>query len=395
MAERTFLLHVAGLLAVPLLAFAQEIPESELQLNLNTYFDNFDVQVIYPSLSVSRKISPSSSVNARYLVDLVTAASIRSSIHSDTTAASNGGGDDGTVDGVTSASRRGEGYAPDDVRHEVGIGFSQAIGGGVLSANGLYSKESDYRSETVAGTYAHSFLKKNSSFQVGYVRSWDVNSPKTVDWSAPKNESIYSFNYTQIWLVNLISQAIFTYDVATGLLSDPYEIVFIENADPDRYEPVHPDRRVRKAVGLDFHYKLNESSALLTGMRYYWDDWDVRSFTNSVTVARHVGETKTISVGVRNYVQAKAFFFRDSYVAPEEFMTVDSKLDRGYSNSLEFKLTIDGGGHDRAATFLEDERVQVNALVDIYHRHTRTENWFSGKRELFSLLLSLGVRYRY
>ncbi len=399
MVENAARLLAACLLLVALPLHAQDVPDNELQVNLNTYFDSFNVQVIYPSISYTKKVSPSSSINARYLVDLVTAASIRSQLHSDGTKTSKKQeGDDAgsSVDGVTAASARGgQGYRPDDVRHQLGFGVSQAIAGGLLSVNGLYSKEYDYRSETIAGTFARSFLQKNTTLQLGYVRSWDKNSPKIFDWSKKKNESSYSVNVTQVLHKRLISQTIFSYDISSGLLSDPYEIVFVGSRNPKNFEPVHPDRRVRKAVGLRFNYKLNEKSALQAGMRYYWDDWDVRSVTGSITWAKHVSDFSTISFGLRNYLQSRAFFFKPKYLAPEQFMTVDSKLDKGYSNEFEFKLTLQGGDQYENVPFLMNENVQFNMLINVYHRHTSTPNWFSNNRELFSLIMSFGIRYRF
>ena len=75
-------------------ALAQDLPPDEVQVNLNGYFDNFRVNIVYPSISMTGAISPTTSLTGRYLVDVISAASMRSQFQ---------------VDGVTSASGRGHG----------------------------------------------------------------------------------------------------------------------------------------------------------------------------------------------------------------------------------------------------------------------------------------------
>lgn len=396
---------VPVLLAIlSLSAYAQDLPDNELQVNLNTYFDSFNVQVVYPSVSLTKRLDESSSINVRYLVDLVTAASIRSQLKADNAISRpRRGGEredddrESGVDGVTSASGRGEGgYRPDDVRQEVGFGITRSIIQGTLSVNALYSKEFDYRSETVAGTFSYPFAKKNTTFQLGFVRSWDANFPKIFDWTKHKNEYTFSATLTQILSKRLISQAIFSYDHAHGLLSDPYEVVQIRQGNEvQNLEPIHPELRIRKAAGWRLNYKAGRQTALHLGFRYYWDDWKIRSFTTSISLDQHVNDYSTIGFGVRNYLQGRAFFFKEHYDVPEPLMTVDSKLDRGYSNELEFKLSLNGGEQFEGVPFLMNENVQFNMLINLYHRHTATPNWFSGSRNLFSLIMSFGIRYRF
>lgn len=389
-------------------AHAQTVPGNGLQANLNTYFDSFNVQVIYPSLSVTRKISESTSINARYLVDLVTAASIRSSVVSDNAIVRSASGeedDDGRgqsnrVDGITAASSGGRyegiGYNPDDVRHQLGFGVTQAFGGGAVALNGIYSKESDYRSGTVAGTYSRSLFMNNTSVQLGMVRSWDANSPKVFNWTKNKNNISYSANVTQIWTKRLISQAIYSYIRETGLLSNPYEVVTIKQGNETlRLEPAEPDLRIRQAFGTKVNFKLKNDSALHLGLRYYWDNWDVRSLTTSLGWDKHLNDVSTVHFGLRNYLQSRAFFFKEVYSEPETYIAVDSKLDRGFSNELEFQLTLQG--HDRfdMPQFLRNDNIQFNLYFGLYHRHTATANWFSGKNDLISVITSIGVRYKF
>lgn len=399
-------LILIGLLAA--LAQAQTVPDNELQVNLNSYFDSFNVQVVYPSISLTKKLTETSSITTRYLVDLVTAASIRSSVHADNAIVSTtpiGDDDDDRrgrtrVDGVTSASGRGGsesiGYQPDDVRHELGLGVTQLFAGGVAAVNALYSKESDYRSGTIAGTYTRSFFNNNTTVQLGSVRSWDASFPKIFLWTKYKDEANYSINLSQIWTKALISQTVYSYIKSSGLLADPYEVVtIVQGNQTSRLEPVHPSQRLRQALGLRLNYKLNQSSALHVGTRYYWDDWQVRSLTSSLGWDKHLNDISTIHFGFRNYLQTRAFFFKPVYAQPETYMSVDSKLDRGYSNEAEFRLTLQG--HDRydMPQLLMNDKIEYNFYAALYHRHTATPNWYSQKKDLLSMILSFGVVYHF
>lgn len=364
-------------------AFSQELPDNELQVNLNSYFDSFNVKIVYPTISFTKRLTDSSSVNVRYLVDVISAASMKS--HFD-------------VDGVTSATEKEDGGGddtPDEVRHEFGVGISELIRGGTLSVNALYSKEHDYTSLTFAGSYSYPFAKKNTILQLGVVRSWDRVHPQIRNWSKDKDVYTFSLNLTQVLSKRLISQAIFSYNLSKGFLSDPYQVVQIAQEDQViNYEPTHPDKRIRKAIGLRMNYKIARNSALHIGLRYYWDTWEISSFTTSISFQQHLTEVTTIGIGFRNYFQSRAFFFKDKYEVPESLMTVDSKLDEGFTNEYQLKISINGG-HFKNIPLLSNENVQLNMHLNFYHRHTATPNWHSRLKDLFAYICSFGVRYRF
>ncbi len=87
------------------ISFAQLLPANETQVNFSGYFDNFNVQVYYPSISITKRVSGSTSINGRYLVDMITAASIRNGLPSSSTKLQHNV-NKSTVDAVTAASGR-------------------------------------------------------------------------------------------------------------------------------------------------------------------------------------------------------------------------------------------------------------------------------------------------
>ncbi len=89
------------------ISFAQLLPANETQVNFSGYFDNFNVQVYYPSIYFTKHISSSTNISGRYLVDMITAASIRNGLPSrykKTTTTTNL--NKTSVDAVTAASGR-------------------------------------------------------------------------------------------------------------------------------------------------------------------------------------------------------------------------------------------------------------------------------------------------
>lgn len=368
-----------------LCAFGQELPDDEVQVNLNGYFDNFRVNIIYPSVSVTKSVSETTSLTGRYLVDAISAASMKSTFQ---------------VDGVTSATSRthggGEGGL-DEVRHEVGVGITQLLGSATLSVNGLYSTEHDYTSRTIATSMAYPFARNNTVVQLGLVRSWDQVAPQTRTWTRDKDVWTLSAGLTQVLGKRLIAQVDGSYAENDGFLSDAYQVVTIlQNNTVRTFEPVHPDRRTRKAIGLRTNYKLAQPSALQLGYRYYWDDWDVTSHTVNALYQHRLPSGLILGVGVRSYLQSKAYFFKPEYTEPEPFMTVDSKLNEAYSTELQFRATFGGTSLQSipVLSLLANEHVALTTKLNVYFRHTASADWHSRYANLYAYILSIGYRIK-
>lgn len=376
---------------------AQTLPQQEFQANFSGYFDNFDVNVIYPSFSLTRTVGENTSITGRYLVDMITAASIKS--NSGTSFGKNVG--DGTnvfhesqknegryqsVDAVTAASSVGggefSGPSFDEVRNEYNIGITQLIGNGIFFINGIHSNESDYTSNTIAGTFEQYFAKNDASFQLGLVRSWDQVYPKTKNWTKNKNVITVSANFSQVISQSLILQLLGSYTQNSGLLADVYQQVTLTNG--LNIDPVHPDLRIRKASALKIKYRISSISSLGIGYRYYWDSWDIKSNTIDINYMRYLSKKTILDLGFRTYSQSRAFFFQPSYDSPLKYRTVDIKLDSG--NSEEYQLGF---------IFLTNHHLEYDLNINFYTRHTATPYWFSNKNNLFATNFNIGFRYSF
>ena len=111
--------HTALLVAVfsffiyPACLISQDVPEDELDVRINTYFDNFRVNVFYPEITISKKIGENTSISGRYLTDIISAASMKANFQ---------------YDGLTTATPKkigGGDNTPDEWRHDLGTGITQ------------------------------------------------------------------------------------------------------------------------------------------------------------------------------------------------------------------------------------------------------------------------------
>lgn len=399
-------------------AITQQLPADELQVNMSGYFDSFDVNVLYPSISLTSKVSDKTSLTGRFLVDMITAASMKSGKAS---AASGRGEEDenefnesvntvnstssvNSVDAVSAASAGGGGgrgggsFGPafDDVRDEYNVGVTHIFSKNLISLNGIYSTEKDYTSGTLAGTISRQFALKNTTLELGFVRSWDRVFPVTKTWKRSKNVITYSANFSQLLSKDALIQFLTSYTENSGYLADAYDLVSVDSANTTVFrDPIQPNSRIRRAAASQLKLRLNELSSIQLGYRYYWDSWDIVSHTISLNYMKHINRHTILGLGWRSYFQNRAFFFKEVYSQPEALMTSDIKLDKGYSNELQLELTLNGGRTQDYLPFLTNDKVQYNISLNIYQRHTQTGYWFNGFKNLIATNFNIGLRYRF
>ena len=361
-------------------AFAQDVPEDELQARINTYFDNFGVTVIYPSINYSKKLSNTTSVSATYLTDIISAASMQSLFE---------------VDGVTSATDRtygGKDETPEEWRHEIGVGVTQKISEGSFYVNGIYSIEHDYSSKTILGSITYPFAQQNTYLTLGGTASFDKIFPENRTWTKTRNTYAANVALSQILGKNVIAQIDASYIDVTGYQLVGYQIVRIYNDKKGgfiTYEPVYPETRIRRAVGIRSNIGLTDNITLQPGYRYYWDSWDINSSTIYAILSKNFSETFSGSVEYRQYYQTAAFFFQPFYLTLPEYMGVDGQINSGYSNVVNFNFTFQGN----KGNFLSNENLQLLGTLGYYKRHYDSPDWHSGLLNLYAFIFNIGIRY--
>lgn len=373
---------------------AAELPLDELQINLNTYFDNFRVGIFYPDISIRKSLFEKTSINGRYLVDAITSASMKSQFDNVQSWENVRQG----IDAITSASPKpghgGGDDIPDELRHEIGVGITQMVGDISVSFNNLYSIEHDYDSETIAFSASIPMAKQNTILNFGFTRSWDNIYPETRLWTAQKDVTSVNLGFTQILSKDFILQGDAFYSNLSGFLEDAYQVVFIPDYELgvlSAYENRYPDARNRYAIGLRGIHRLGEYSSLELGYRIYDDDWNITSHTIATKYRKMMLDNLLVlEFGLRSYFQSAAFFYKGEYLQVEEFMSADSKLDSQISGEIEAKATINAV----KIPYVENEDLDVSVRINYYLRHTETPDWHFKINTLQAYLFTLGFRYR-
>ncbi|MFI5211637.1 MAG: DUF3570 domain-containing protein [Ignavibacteria bacterium] len=364
--------------------FSQDIPEDELDARINSYFDNFGVAVIYPQVTFTKKLSDNTGFSLRYLSDVISSASMKSYFK---------------VDGITSATTRNEGGAddtPDEWRHELGGVFNQKVFSGLFTLSGTYSTEHDYSSKTISASVSYPFAKKNTILQTSILFSFDNVFPQTRTWTKERNTRSLNIGLTQILAKNVIVQIDASYIDVSGYMLDGYQVVRIINNSTSyqTLEPVEPDKRIRRAAGIRANFGITKSASLQIGYRYYSDSWEIRSHTFTGSFSNNFSKWFSATIDLRHYFQSKAFFFKPEYKTVEQYMSVDSKLNSGYSDQVMLIMVFKGrkGG---GFPYFSNEKLSLTGSAGMYIRQNDSPDWFSHYNTLYAYLLSLGIRYNF
>jgi hypothetical protein len=398
---RLYLIFIVLLAIANYSANAQELPEEELQVNISSYFDNFNVNVVYPDISVKKSLSETTGINGRFLVDVMSCASMRS-IFKNVYSTQHVKTYNNDIDAYTSATKNLNGGGdndPDDYRLEGTFGITHILGDWTLSLTNIYSYEKDYTSNTLIGKVSMPFAKKNTIVDVGLIRSWDKISPQVKHWTADKDVISCDVSITQILGKNLLSQLNLSYSNAQGFLAEPYQVVKIfdfQHEDPaysrtvQYYEPISPEHRNRVAAGLRTIYGLSEVSSITMGYRIYRDDWEIMSHTLSALYQRSFSDDKIImGLGFRYYTQSSAYFYKKHYDTVYSYMTVDSKMKEMYTNDIHFNINVAGD----KMPLIDNEDINFISSIRFYWRHTDSPDWHSGLYDLYAYMFSIGFKY--
>ncbi len=368
------------LIFYPIFLFSQQEKSDEIQVNFNSYFDNFRLYVIYPSINIVKSIDENTSITGSYLVDAISSASMKMIFR---------------VDGVTSATNKIEGGAddfPDELRHQINLGVVRNFSDITVSTDGMYSTEHDYSSKTIAMNISVPLAKKNTTLSLGLSGSWDKVFPQNKFWIKDRNTLSLNFGITQILSKKIVSQFDFSLINVDGYMSDGHQVVrIIEGFNLRIIEPILPEKRIRKALGIRTNFGITKSSTILIGYRFYWDTWDIRSNTIDMEYKTHLNDNFNLILGYRQYYQTKAYFFKGTYLQSEPLMGVDSKLNSGYSNDLSLSLSFKGNKNYKFP-LLNNEKITLQGSFGVYHRHTDSPDWVMRLKDLYAYLISIGFK---
>jgi len=311
-------------------ATAGVLPEDRADI-LYFRYDGGGVQVQGPSVLVRKSIGEHVSVQASYLVDMVSSASI---------------------DVETSASPY------DDERKQGSFSVDILNGKSTYSVGYTNSDESDYKAKTVYGSVSHDMFGDLTTISFGYrvgkndvfrnVKIDDVkqNDPSFEDHMESKG---FSVGISQIITKNLILSG--QYEVITdeGFLRSPYRSVrfFVDPTTQGREDEKYPNTHSSNSASIRAKYFLPYRAAIDGMYRFYTDTWGVIGHTGELGYVHPLKNNKWIfETRVRYYTQTKADFYADifpradfsNFMARDKELSTYSAVTAGLVATYEFKF---------------------------------------------------------
>jgi hypothetical protein len=310
---RLQLIIVAGLATGT--AYADTSFDSKLQV----YVDNDHTTVVSPLIKAVADVTDTTSVNAGYVADVVTSASI---------------------DIVTQASKT----TIHDVRHQVSAGGARILGPYTLTGEYLYSTENDYRSHNVALGIERRLFENNTTLSLSYGLSLDtVMRSGDTNFHRGLTDNEAAFTFTQILSPKLIVMAGYTFGYADGFQSSPYRFVPVR-MDPSQaplfwVPETDPEQRFKHAFVVGANLHVFEDSAIQADYRFYADTWGIQSHTIQLRYLVNLTPNLELRFRERFYTQIGSTFYEPNYTQAEQYMTIDRELSALWSETIGVKLS--------------------------------------------------------
>lgn len=335
------------------------------------YADSDHVFVLSPTVA-GTLASPTAgwSVDGRYLVDIVSAAS---------------------VDIVSTASRRWT-----EMRNVGSLGGVYKPGSFGIGANADVSIEPDYQSYTFAGSVSQDFLSKNLTVLLGYEHAHDIAGRNSTPFSVFSRKIDHdgfkggaTFVIDKATLFSTVGDVI----IESGDTSKPYRYIpmFAEgtavgrgaSADvvnrlrlPARVLEQLPTSRNRYALSGNLAHRF-EHSTLRVHERLYTDSWGLRASTTDVRFIMDLSERVDLGPHVRFHAQSEVDFWQRAYTMRPNFdfpalRTGDRELGPlfGITGGAALHWAIGSAVHPRAWVLGLDANVtETQYLDDLYITH--------------------------
>ena len=222
--------------------------------------------------------------------------------------------------------------------------------GTTVGLNASFSKEFDYTSFGIGGSFTKASKDNNREFTAklqAYLDTWSVIYPfelrtngsffgeeghSGISGYSPRDSYSGSFSYAQV--VNKKMQVLLiaepTYQ--KGLLATKYQRVFFMDGS-EKAENL-PDSRFKIPLGIRANYFLGDKVILRSFYRYYQDNWGLKAHTIELETPVKVTPFVSVSPFYRFYAQNGISYFAPyGQHAPEEaYYTSDYDLSKFTSN---------------------------------------------------------------
>jgi len=261
-----------------------------------------------------------------------------------------------TVNTVTSPSGRGNpiiGKIPlshmTDTRYAIDTSWQQPIGTAYTGQFGaIASKETDFIAVGANSKLARDFNEKNTTLSCGVAPEFDISNPNGgnpvpfATFGAPG--SIDGTRDTR-WLASglagltqvinrqMLMQFNYGLTYEHGNLNDPYKLLSLVNAQGDPLSAIYesrPTHRLEHSFYWLTRYNIWAKDIFSLGLRYYNDDWGIRSETLDFNFRRQSTDRFYWEPHIRYYHQVAADFFRSGLLSGQplpDFASADLRLD--------------------------------------------------------------------
>ncbi|MCC7536091.1 MAG: DUF3570 domain-containing protein [Deltaproteobacteria bacterium] len=332
----------------------------------NYYYER-STRVMAPRADVQLESPTGTRIDADYLVDTITSASVAT----------------GVTDDVSFT----------EVRHEVGMGLSQPfdLAGDELriGATGRLSLEPDYDSfdagvlvrldlanratvlEMGLG-YRHDAVRRSVRMLALSGRLQEVERACSDDPAIDCGLDVLSASATWTQSLNRTMELRLGYDLSflRGFQWNPYRMVPVNGVPTPEH---HPDTRFRNGFTARLIWHVPSSRTSLQIMpRVYVDSWELAAFSGELRIYQEV-EPVLFRLRYRYYAQTDAYFYRPAAAIPmgTRYVTADPKMEAFSGHTI-------GGSIELAMPFLEGTFLDFarRATIDVVFDYTFQDSSF-------------------
>lgn len=320
------------------------------------YSESERITVIEPQIGVRRDFAGERSLNILVTVDTISGSTPLGTLPATANTAPNT---------VTNAS--GRAYNPiigkvplsdmTDTRIAIETSWQQPLAPAYTGIFGVTaSRESDYLSLGSNVKLSRDFNQKNTTLSFGIAPEFNSASPRgglPVEYA---NAGTVSGEHDEKWLLSgvlgltqVLSRRLFmqlNYGLTheRGYLNDPYKQISVINAGGDPLSAIYekrPGKRTEQSFYWLTRYNIWAQDVFGLGLRYYTDDWGIRSQTLDFTFRRQSTERFYWEPHVRYYHQSAADFHRLGLLSGQAlpaFASADQRLNQfdGVTFGLQF-----------------------------------------------------------
>jgi len=193
---------------------------------------------------------------------------------------------------------------------------------------GLIAREKDFISMGAQAAYHHDFNQKNTTLSFGVSPEYDIVRPNGgLPQAYGRQHTATEFNgssdnkylisgllgVTQLINKRTLMQLNYSPTYENGYLNDPYKLISLVNAGGDPTSALHekrPGSRFEHSIFWLTRYNVTKQDVFSLGLRYFTDDWGIRSQTLDFTYRIQRHPRRFFEPHVRYYHQKAAEFFR-------------------------------------------------------------------------------------